>query len=92
MSIIIVINIIFIFFKASTPVSIFIFVFGCSHKGAVAVRQPYIRVVGMEDTSEANSRGPANFTTDEVTVRPNQKLGLTLSDYLCNVELRTDVL
>ncbi|XP_019170508.1 PREDICTED: DNA replication licensing factor MCM5 [Ipomoea nil] len=37
-----------------------------SHKGAVAVRQPYIRVVGMEDTSESNSRGPANFTTDEI--------------------------
>ncbi|CAH9086694.1 unnamed protein product [Cuscuta epithymum] len=37
-----------------------------SHKGAVAIRQPYIRVVGMEDTSEANSRGPANFTTDEI--------------------------
>lgn len=37
-----------------------------SHKGAVAIRQPYIRVVGMEDISEANSRGPANFTTDEI--------------------------
>lgn len=43
----------------------------------------------MEDTSEANSRGPANFTTDEVTVRPNQKLGLNLSNYLCNDERRT---
>lgn len=39
---------------------------GCSHKGAVAVRQPYIRVVGLEETNEANSRGPANFTVDEV--------------------------
>ncbi|CAN4113156.1 unnamed protein product [Withania somnifera] len=36
-----------------------------SHKGAVAVRQPYVRVVGMEETNEANSRGPANFTVDE---------------------------
>ncbi|KAF3679863.1 DNA replication licensing factor MCM5 [Capsicum annuum] len=36
-----------------------------SHKGAVAVRQPYIRVVGLEETNEANSRGPANFTVDE---------------------------
>ncbi|KAK4391357.1 DNA replication licensing factor MCM5 [Sesamum angolense] len=34
-------------------------------KGAVAVRQPYIRVVGLEETSEANSRGPTNFTRDE---------------------------
>ncbi|KAF2613172.1 hypothetical protein F2Q70_00010453 [Brassica cretica] len=33
-----------------------------SHKGAVAIRQPYIRVVGLEDTNEASSRGPANFT------------------------------
>jgi DNA replication licensing factor MCM5 len=36
-----------------------------SHKGAVAIRQPYIRVVGLEDTNEASSRGPANFTPDE---------------------------
>ncbi|KAJ9548488.1 hypothetical protein OSB04_021031 [Centaurea solstitialis] len=36
-----------------------------SHKGAVAVRQPYIRVVGIEETNEA-SRGPANFTTEEI--------------------------
>ncbi|KAG5593618.1 hypothetical protein H5410_034850 [Solanum commersonii] len=36
-----------------------------SHKGAVAVRQPYVRVVGLEETNEANSRGPANFTVDE---------------------------
>ncbi|GLU01385.1 hypothetical protein SLE2022_186960 [Rubroshorea leprosula] len=37
-----------------------------SHKGAVAVRQPYIRVVGMEETNEASSRGPATFTQEEV--------------------------
>ncbi|CAA3005115.1 DNA replication licensing factor MCM5 [Olea europaea subsp. europaea] len=37
-----------------------------SHKGAVAVRQPYIRVVGLEETSEANSRGPTNFTRDDI--------------------------
>ncbi|KAL0427688.1 UNVERIFIED_CONTAM: DNA replication licensing factor MCM5 [Sesamum latifolium] len=37
-----------------------------SQKGAVAVRQPYIRVVGLEETSEANSRGPTNFTRDEI--------------------------
>ncbi|KAL4571399.1 hypothetical protein LXL04_018158 [Taraxacum kok-saghyz] len=36
-----------------------------SHKGAVAVRQPYIRVVGIEETNEA-TRGPANFTPDEI--------------------------
>lgn len=39
----------------------------CSNKGAVAVRQPYIRVVGIEETSETNSRGPAAFTQDEVS-------------------------
>ncbi|KAK2993662.1 hypothetical protein RJ640_009477 [Escallonia rubra] len=37
-----------------------------SHKGAVAVRQPYIRVVGIEETHEASTRGPANFTPEEV--------------------------
>lgn len=42
--------------------------FICSHKGAVAVRQPYIRVVGLEANTEANARGPTNFTTDEVTI------------------------
>lgn len=37
-----------------------------AHKGAVAVRQPYIRVVGIEEANEANSRGQAAFTADEV--------------------------
>ncbi|XP_022938156.1 DNA replication licensing factor MCM5 [Cucurbita moschata] len=37
-----------------------------SHKGAVAIRQPYIRVVGIEETNEANSRGPASFTTEDI--------------------------
>ncbi|KAK2646724.1 hypothetical protein Ddye_021919 [Dipteronia dyeriana] len=37
-----------------------------SHKGAVAVRQPYIRVVGLEDTNEASSRGPSAFTPEEI--------------------------
>ncbi|EXB96882.1 DNA replication licensing factor mcm5-A [Morus notabilis] len=37
-----------------------------SHKGAVAVRQPYIRVVGIEEANEANSRGPAAFTPEEI--------------------------
>ncbi|CAH1454709.1 unnamed protein product [Lactuca virosa] len=36
-----------------------------SHKGAVAIRQPYIRVVGIEETNEATC-GPANFTQEEV--------------------------
>nr|XP_043621263.1 DNA replication licensing factor MCM5 [Erigeron canadensis] len=36
-----------------------------SHKGAVAVRQPYIRVVGIEETNEA-TRGPASFSTEEI--------------------------
>ncbi|KAI5659060.1 hypothetical protein M9H77_27853 [Catharanthus roseus] len=37
-----------------------------SNKGAVAVRQPYIRVVGIEETNESDSRSPANFTLDEI--------------------------
>ncbi|CAO2822530.1 unnamed protein product [Amaranthus hypochondriacus] len=37
-----------------------------AHKGAVAVRQPYIRVVGIEEANEANSRGQAAFTADEI--------------------------
>ncbi|XP_050272148.1 DNA replication licensing factor MCM5 [Quercus robur] len=37
-----------------------------SHKGAVAVRQPYIRVVGIEEANEANSRGPAAFMPEEI--------------------------
>ncbi|KAJ0089696.1 hypothetical protein Patl1_14810 [Pistacia atlantica] len=37
-----------------------------SHKGAVAVRQPYIRVVGLEETNEASSRGPSAFKPEEV--------------------------
>lgn len=35
-------------------------------KGAVAVRQPYIRVVGIEQATETSSRGGmSSFTTDE---------------------------
>lgn len=41
----------------------------CRHKGAVAIRQPYIRVIGMEEANEASSRGPATFTPEEVSVR-----------------------
>ncbi|OIV99868.1 hypothetical protein TanjilG_26206 [Lupinus angustifolius] len=37
-----------------------------SHKGAVAVRQPYIRVVGMEESNDAKSQGDAAFTTEEI--------------------------
>ncbi|KAK2358043.1 Minichromosome maintenance (MCM2/3/5) family protein [Trifolium repens] len=37
-----------------------------SNKGAVAVRQPYVRVVGIEDANEAKSRGPTAFTTEEI--------------------------
>ncbi|KAL2929944.1 DNA replication licensing factor MCM5 [Bienertia sinuspersici] len=37
-----------------------------AHKGAVAVRQPYIRVVGIEEGNEANSRGQSAFTADEI--------------------------
>ncbi|XP_026445454.1 DNA replication licensing factor MCM5-like isoform X1 [Papaver somniferum] len=37
-----------------------------SQRGAVAVRQPYIRVVGIEDGSDSNSSGKFVFTADEV--------------------------
>ncbi|KAK6942251.1 MCM, AAA-lid domain [Dillenia turbinata] len=37
-----------------------------SHKGAVAVRQPYIRVVGIEEANEANSRGSVAFTPEDI--------------------------
>ncbi|KZV16445.1 DNA replication licensing factor mcm5-A-like [Dorcoceras hygrometricum] len=37
-----------------------------SHKGAVAIRQPYIRVVGLEEAGEASARGPTNFTREEI--------------------------
>ena len=45
----------------------------CSHKGAVAVRQPYIRVVGIEEANEANSRGPAAFMPEEVSLKSSCK-------------------
>lgn len=48
--------------------------FLCSHKGAVAVRQPYIRVVGIEEANEANSRGPAAFTSEDVSLTISEKL------------------
>eukprot|EP00250_Pteridium_aquilinum_P014180 c21827_g1_i1 orf=296-2479(+) len=34
-------------------------------KGAVAVRQPYIRVVGIEQATESSSRGMSSFSSDE---------------------------
>ncbi|MCO5575327.1 hypothetical protein L7F22_029127 [Adiantum nelumboides] len=34
-------------------------------KGAVAVRQPYIRVVGIEQATESSARGISSFTADE---------------------------
>ncbi|XP_074281244.1 DNA replication licensing factor MCM5 [Silene latifolia] len=37
-----------------------------SHRGAVAVRQPYIRVVGIEEANDNSSRGQAAFTADEI--------------------------
>jgi DNA replication licensing factor MCM5 len=38
----------------------------CSQKGAVGVKQPYIRVVGLEQNRDNNSNSPSNFTLDEV--------------------------
>ncbi|KAJ6355214.1 hypothetical protein OIU77_005743 [Salix suchowensis] len=37
-----------------------------SQRGAVAIRQPYIRVVGIEEINESSSRGHAAFTIEEV--------------------------
>ncbi|OAY46944.1 DNA replication licensing factor MCM5 [Manihot esculenta] len=37
-----------------------------SHRGAVAVRQPYIRVVGIEEVNEGNSQGHTAFTQEEI--------------------------
>ncbi|KAJ8480570.1 hypothetical protein OPV22_024297 [Ensete ventricosum] len=36
-----------------------------SQKGAIGVKQPYIRVVGLEQTRETNSLGPSTFALDE---------------------------
>jgi DNA replication licensing factor MCM5 len=36
-----------------------------NQKGAVGVKQPYIRVVGLEQSRDNNSNGPSNFTLDE---------------------------
>ncbi|KAG0479580.1 hypothetical protein HPP92_010438 [Vanilla planifolia] len=36
-----------------------------AQKGAVGVKQPYIRVVGMEQTREMSSNGPSAFSLDE---------------------------
>ncbi|KAJ6819763.1 DNA replication licensing factor MCM5 [Iris pallida] len=42
-----------------------VFQASAAQKGAVGVKQPYIRVVGMELTRETNSSGPSTFTLDE---------------------------
>lgn len=34
-------------------------------KGAIAIRQPYLRVVGMEHAAEGSSRGAPTFTSEE---------------------------
>ncbi|WOK96282.1 DNA replication licensing factor MCM5 [Canna indica] len=36
-----------------------------AQKGAVGVKQPYIRVVGLEQARENNSNGPSTYTLDE---------------------------
>ena len=38
----------------------------CSQKGAVGVKQPYIRIVGLEQSRDDNTNGPSHFTLDEV--------------------------
>ncbi|KAF6143691.1 hypothetical protein GIB67_021701 [Kingdonia uniflora] len=37
-----------------------------AQKGAIAIRQPYIRVVGIEEANDANLRGPSAFTAEDV--------------------------
>ncbi|KMZ60966.1 DNA replication licensing factor [Zostera marina] len=42
-----------------------VFQASATQKGAVGVRQPYIRVVGLEQAREANAGGPSTFSLDE---------------------------
>lgn len=35
-------------------------------KGAIAIRQPYLRVVGIEQATDAHSVGGSAYNTDEV--------------------------
>jgi DNA replication licensing factor MCM5 len=55
----------FCYLKWSTLLIASIYSF-CSHKGAVGVKQPYIRIVGLEQSRDDNSNGPSSFTLDEV--------------------------
>ncbi|KAM3244678.1 hypothetical protein ACQJBY_056158 [Aegilops geniculata] len=36
-----------------------------NQKGAVGVKQPYIRIVGLEQSRDDNTNGPSHFTLDE---------------------------
>lgn len=38
----------------------------CRQRGAIAIRQPYLRVVGMEQATDAHSVGGSAYNTDEV--------------------------
>ncbi|GJM87138.1 hypothetical protein PR202_ga03063 [Eleusine coracana subsp. coracana] len=42
-----------------------VFQASANQKGAVGVKQPYIRVVGLEQNRDNNSNNPSNFTLDE---------------------------
>lgn len=48
-----------------------------SQKGAIAVRQPYVRVIGIE-TIHDDTSGPSAFTHEEVPVKINSKKELIL--------------
>lgn len=48
-----------------------------SQKGAIAVRQPYVRVVGIEKTHD-DTAGRSAFTHEEVPVKINNKHVLIL--------------
>lgn len=38
----------------------------CRQKGAIAIRQPYLRVVGLEQAIDAHKAGGSMNNTDEV--------------------------
>lgn len=41
------------------------------NRGGVAIRQPYLRVVGMDHAVDGSGRGAPSFTYDEVRFESN---------------------
>lgn len=46
-------------------------------KGAVAIRQPYLRVLGMEQAIDGKSRGAMGYDNDEVRLDFTLDFGYT---------------